>query len=295
MAQAVRYRASAQIKFNLKSYLDREFVNSGLFLNIPSGTLDPVSLSDISSLNRVNGSLYESHFDNWLYEPDASGLAGFPTIPTSGVYINGVFHARGSAPHSPEIDFANGRVFFNGTEPAVGDEIRADFTHKNVLVSFVDSRATNLLFNAFKDSVDFSQNVIPSGGTRQLPVVVIDPQKRIPTPHALGGAIEIDQQIVLHVLSNSSHEQDQIVDILSEASFRKAFRAVDFNKSPLLFTDNGDKASSFRSFTDMQNDPSLLFSKLYVQETKIVQQIERFGIYYSRIDWNIIFFERGAG
>lgn len=295
MAQAVRYRASAQLKFNIKSYLDREFVNSGLFLNIPSGTLDPVTLTDISKLTAVNPNLYESYFNNWLFETDASGVGGFPTIHASGVYVDGTFHATGSSPYEPEIDFAGGRVFFNGTAIPSASEVRADFSHKNVLVDFVDSQVANLVFSKFKDSVEFSQNTLPSGTDRQLPVVVIDPQRRIPTPHALGGAIRVDQQIVFHILSNSSHEQDQVVDILTETSFRKGFRGVDFNKVPLLFTDKGDKASTYQNYTDMQNDISLSFSTLFVDEARVIEQFERFGVYYSRVHWNVIFFERRAG
>jgi hypothetical protein len=137
--------------------------------------------------------------------------------------------------------------------------------------------------------------LIPSGTDRQLPVVVIDPQTRIPTPHALGGAIKVDQQIVFHILSNSSHEQEQVVDILTETSFRAGFRGVDFNQVPLLFTDKGDKASTYRNYTDMQNDISLRFSTLFVDEARVIEQYERYGIYYTRVHWNVIFFERRAG
>lgn len=294
MAQAVRYRATAQLRFNIKSYLDREFVNSGLFLNVPSGTRDPVSLTDISLLTPTSPTLYESHFNNWLYETDASGVSSFPTIHASGVYIDGVFHATGSAPYEPEIDFARGRVFFGADVPSAS-EVRADFTHKNVVVDFVDSQAANLVFSRFKDSIDYSENILPSGTDRQLPVVVIDPQRRIPTPHALGGAIQVDQQIVFHILSNSFHEQEQIVDILTETSFRKAFPAVDFNKVPLLFTDKGDKASTYKNYTDLQNDVSLRFTKLFVDEARVIENMERLGVHYTRVHWNVIFYERRAG
>ena len=292
---AIRYRATSQLKFNIKSYLDREFVNAGLFLNIASGSQDPVSLTQIGKLTPVNPNLYESYFNNWLHETDASGVGGFPTVEVSGVYVDGTFHERGSAPYEPEIDFYRGRVFFNGTAIPAGSTVAADFTQKNVLVDFVDSDVTNLIFSKFKDSVAFSQNLIPSGTDRQLPVVVIDPQRRIPTPHALGGAVQIDQQVVFHILANTSEQSDQIVDFLTEVSFRKGIPGVDFNNVPELFTTNGDRASTYKNYTDLQNDVSLRFSNLFVDQARVIEQFERFGVYYSRVHWNVIFFERRAG
>lgn len=295
MASAIRYRLSSQIKFNIKAYLDREFVNRGLFTNIPSGTLFRPGGQRMDKLVRVNSKLYESLFDNWVYEPDASGVAGFPTIDASGVYIDNVFHARNTNPYQPEIDFAKGRVHF-GSGVLVASSVSADFTFKNVLIDYVDSRASNRIFSNLKNNVDFTNNLTaPSGRERQLPLVVIDPQRRLITPHALGGAIETDNLVVFHVLSSNVVELDQIIDILTEISFRKGFNGVDFNETPILFTDNGDKASTFKSYTTMQNDVSLRLAPFYIQDAQIVEQFERFGVYYARVHWNLIIYLRGAG
>lgn len=294
MAQAVRYRLSSQLKFNIKSYLDREFVNSGLFVNIASGvTYRPGQRIDL--LTRVDGNLYESYFNNWIFEPDASGVAGFPTIQASGVFIDGVFHAKGVAPYEPEIDYNDGRIFFNGTAIPVASTVSAEFSYKNVGVNFVKSQAINLIFSQFKDSVDFTQNSVPSGLQRQLPAVVIDIQKRLGQPHALGGAVKFDTLVAFHVLGNNETEIDQIIDILTETSFRKAFRAIDYNKIPLLFTDRGDKASTYKSFSQLQKDTSVFLSQLYIDEARLMEQWERFGVHYARVHWNTIIFERGAG
>ena len=295
MADAVRYRLSSQLKFNIKAYLDREFINSGLFVNIGSGiSFRPGQRMDL--LTRVNGGLYESFFDHWIYEPDGTGVAGFPTIQASGAFVDGVFHARGSSPYEPEIDYENGRVFFNGTPVPSTSTVSAEFSYKNVSIDYVNSQAVNQIFAQLQDSTDFTLNqVAPSGEQTQLPKVVIDIQKRIPSPRALGGAVTFDTLVVFHVLANSSHESDQIVDILSEASFRKAFNGVDFNDVPLLFTDNGDKASTFKSYTEMQNDVSLRFSPIYVDDARLIEQFERFGVYYARVHWNTIIYERRAG
>lgn len=296
MAAAIRYRLSSNLKFNIKSYLDREFVNSGLFINIGSGILYRPGGQRLDQLVRVNGRLYESLFNNWVYEPDASGVAGFPTTQASGIYVNGSFQARNSSPYEPEIDYNNGRVFLNGTQIPSSATVSAEFTYKNVGVDFVDSQSINRIFSNLKDSVDFTNNILaPSGKERQLPLCIIDPQRRIIKPHALGGAIQTDSLIVFHILSNTISELDQIIDIMTETSFRKAFNAVDFNKAPVLFTDNGDKASTFKSFTNMQNDISLRLAPIYIDNAQVIEQFERFGVYYARVHWNIIMYERRAG
>lgn len=296
MAEAVRYRLSSNIKFNLKSYLDREFVNSALFVNVASGTLFRPNGDRMDQLIRVNSQLYESYFDNWIYEPDATGVVGFPTIEASGVYIDGVFHARNTAPYQPEIDFTQGRVHFNGSPIPVNSSLSAEFSYKHVSIDYPDSRKINRIFSYLKDGVDFTNNLTaPSGRERQLPACVIDTQRRISYPHAIGGSIKTDTLIAFHILANNTTERDQIVDILTETSFRKAFNGVDYNKVPILFTDKGDKAATFTSYTDMQNDISLRLAPIYVDNAQLMESWERFGVYYARVHWNIIVYQRRAG
>lgn len=296
MADIKRYRLQSLLKFNIKSYLDREFVNSGLFFNIGSGILYRPGGPRMDQLTRVKGSLYESYFNNWVHEPDATGVSGFPTILCSGAYIDGVFHERNSSPYEPEIDYDRGRIFFNGTNVPSSATVSAEFTYKHVGVEYVDSRAVNRIFSNLKDSVDYTHNLLsPSGRERQLPLCIIDPQKRLMKPRALGGAIETDNLIVFHVLANNHSDLDQIVDILTETSFRKAFNGVNYNVTPTLFTDKGDRASTFRSFTDMQGDLSLRFSPFYIDNAEVIEQYERFGVYYARVHWSVIIYERRSG
>lgn len=284
-----RYRLNSQIKFNIKSYLDREFINSGLYINVASGSLfRPGQRIDI--LSRVNDTLYESFFDNWIYETDATGAAGFETINASGIIVDGIFQPRGSGTYLPEIDYRRGRVIFGVPVPATST-VETQFSYKHVLTDFVDSSAVNLIFSNFKDSVDFSGNTTPSGIQRQLPLVVIDPQRRIGLPGGLGGQKVFDQTVVFHVLANSDHELDQIVDILTEESFRKVIIGIDFNKIPLLFTNNGDRASTYKDYTTLQADNSLIFSKIYIDEAKVVETFERHGLRQARVDWNVLIYK----
>lgn len=277
-----RYRLSKQLKFNIQADLERFFVNNGLYFNISSGYFDPNGQrADI--LTRVTGNLYESFYDNWLFETDASGVAGFLTSQASGVFIDGTFHARNSSPYIPSIDFRRGRVIFRGTSVPSNSVVSSTFTHKNVKVDFINSRASNLIFSQIKDMVDFTNNAIPSGLQRQLPRVIIDIQRRLPKPFSLGGAKTFDTLVVLHILSNTEHEHDQIVDLLTEDFFRSPIKAVDFNLIPEIFNDFGDVSNNYQNFTQLQNNTNFRFPTIYIDEVELIENSELHGLYSARI------------
>lgn len=283
---AVRYRLSKQLKFNIKSYLDREFVNNSLYVNIASGYY-AITGERADVLHRVNGALYESYFNNWIYETDASGIAGFSPIIASGVIINGSFHAKGASPYKPTIDYKNGRVIFEGTNIPVGSVVSTSFSYKNIDVDYDDSERVNLIFSQIKDSVDFTQNVLPSGIQKQLPVVVIDIQGRINKPYSLGGGKQHNTLVVFHIAASNDNEFDQIIDILTENSYGKAIRGVDFNKTPQLFTSNGDVALTYKDYSTLQADSSVRFPTLFVDEADLKEKFIVRGVRIGRVDWEV--------
>jgi len=283
-----RYRLSSQLKFNIKSYLDRDLVNDGLYINVASGDFD-VSGERADIFKRVNGFHYESAFDNFVYETDASGVSSHPAFVASGVYVNGVFNPKGGGTYKPSIDYRNGRVFFESAVPA-NSTVSAEFSYKHTRVDFPDSRRVNLIFSAIKDSVDFTENVFPSGFDRQLPVVVIDIQRRLSSPFALGGGKTHDTLIALHVISNSTHELDQIVDFLTERSFQKTIRGVDFNKIPELFTEKGDIASTYENYSNLQGDLAFEFPKIYINRASLISTGEIRGVRIARVHWNAVIY-----
>jgi hypothetical protein len=284
---AIRYRLSPQLKFNIKMHLDLLFLNDGLFVNVASGHFD-VTGERADVLRRVTGNLYESAFDNWIFETDASGVGGFVPLNASGVIIDGVLNLKGSSPYKPEIDYRNGRVFFTGTPVSSTSEVSAEFGYKHINVDYRQSRAINLLFTALKDSVDFAQVSFPSGVQRQLPAVVIDIQRRLSQPYSLGGAKTHDTLVVLHVLSNTDHEFDQIIDILTEKSFRQPIKAIDFNNIPELFTDLGDRAATYKNLTELRGDISLQFPTIFIDKADLIESFEQNGLRYARVHWNAI-------
>lgn len=288
---ANRYRLSANIKFNIKSYLEREFINQGLYFNVASGSVWRAG-QRIDTLYRVNQEKYESYFNNWIYETDASGISSYNTTVCNGVYIDGIFHSKGSGVYKPVINYRKGQVLFDGPSyPTALQTVSAVFSYKHAAVEFVDSDASNLLFSLYKDNVDYTENAYASGLQRQLPLVVIDLQKRIGMPWELGGSKQYSQLVVFHILSNTSHELEQIVDILSERMYRKVIKGVDFNSVPKLLTYQGDVASTYKNYTDLQNDSSYTFPKIYIDNAEIIEMWNRLKMHYARVHWKLTIYK----
>lgn len=291
---ARRYDNSAQVELNIKAHLERTFINNGLYQNMASGQLRVGNVrADV--LTRESSTRYESFFNNWIIETDASGIANFPTVNVSGVVIDGIFNPRGGGTYQPAIDFDNGRVIFGVSVPSTST-VEAIFSYKEVHFDYPDSFLSPALFSEFKDNVIGTNVTVPSGFVAQLPVVVIDLQNRTDAPHQLGGGIQLSQQVVFHILANSRRQMNRIVDQLSTRSSRKVIQGVDFNKTPILFTSNGDRATTYRDFTDMQSDNALKWQKLYVNSTRVVNNNDVFyGSHRARVDWDLGFFLPAGG
>lgn len=279
---AERYRMTSQIKFNVRSYLERLLVNQGLYTVVHQGDTD-IQGNDLSSLRRVSARTYESVADRWVYETDASGISPYLTTICSGVYINGAWQAKGSGVYAPSVDYNNGRVLFNADVPATSG-VQAPFTYKHVVVEWPESNLVRWLFTQAKDNVDYTPHMYPSGNKRCTPMVIIDLQKRFDRPWALGGYNTYKQLIVFHVLANNQSDLDLINDILTDPDH---IRGVDVNKIPILFNYKGDKASTYQNFTQLQNNTSYAWHNIYVDEAVLVKQ-DRFGsLYRSRVDWTV--------
>ena len=289
---AQRYRLSANIRQNIKWYLDREFVNQGQYINIASGTFWRLGVR-ADTLTRIgDGSTYESHMNNWVYETDASGVnSTYQTTICSGFYVDHVWHAKNTSPHYGRIDYKNGRIHMTGTKPAAGATVCAPFTYKHILVDFPDSEASNLVFSYIKNNVDYTQNQLPSGVSRQMPLVVVDLQKRVARPFSLTGSKQFDQLVVFHVMANNRQDCEQITDILTERCYRKVIKGADLNNIPVLFDTYGDKASTYVNYTDLSNDANYFFPKIYIDEAQLIEQWNESKVFYARVHWNVTLYK----
>lgn len=285
------FKDTALIKFNIKHYLDRELVNNGLYFNVSSGAVG-LDGTRIDTLSRLDGNVYESYFNNWIYETDASGIAPYNTVHSSGVTIDGVFHLRNTSPHFPQIDFVNGRVYFNGTDPGTTATVRSVFSYKDVSVDFPNSEAVNFVFSKFKDNTDFTNNSLPSGIQRQLPLIVIDPQRNKFQPKAIGGNFTVNQLIVFHILATNDNTMDTIIDLLGSENFKNTIQGVDFNKTDEILNDFGDYASSYANFTSLQGQNLKKWFKIYIDDVEMVERKQVRGIEIARIHWNVTIYKQ---
>ena len=282
---AKRYRTSSQVRFNLKLYLDREFVNDGQYINVESGHF-AVNGQRADVLTEVNPRRYASSYTEWVGDTDHDGCDPYPTIVASGVTIDGQFHERGSAPYFPQINYENGEVIFGVDVPA-NSTVETTFSAKRTTFDFPDSDVANLLYTSIKDNVDFATTTIPSGIERQLPLVIIDDQSRSSVPYQLGGGQILNQSVILHVIANNPVERDQICDLLQDEKFRKVIQGVDFNVAPQRFSQTGDRASTYVSYTDMQASGALAWSRMYVDTATIREKSTFRGYHNARVDWNL--------
>lgn len=281
---AETYRMSSQIKFNIRSYLERAFVNDGMYLNVSSGQAD-VAGNDISRLKQLSGTVFEGFTDRWVYETDASGISPNNTTICSGVYINKVFYPRGSGTFAPVIDFNNGKVIL-ATGVGPGTMVQANFSYKHVVFEYPDSNRIRWLFSTVKNNMDYTPHAYPSGNQRQLPLVIIDMQKRTGKPFALGGHKEHKQLVVFHIYTNNDGDLEHIIDMLADCE-RKVIRGIDFNLVPQILTYQGDKANTYQSYTQLQGNANYWWTNIYIDEAVVMSRGDFGPLFRARVDWNV--------
>lgn len=285
----LRYRKTSQVKLNIKQWLDIQFVNAGFYTNVASGDLSVYGTRK-DLLTRVNDTTYESHYDNWVYQTDASGVNGYAPSLCSGCYVNDTWYTKGASPYEPVVDYANGRLLFDGTAIPAGATVSTIFSYKHVHFDFPESENINLLFSSPKHNLKFQpHNQWPSGIQRQVPIVVIDTQKRNSAPWQLGGGTKWEQVVAFHILANNEVDLDSIVDML-DTQAHKAIKCVDFNDAPQALTYQGDVAGTYRAYTDLQNDSSTFWTRLYINEAELTEKYRFYDRYRATVLWQTEFY-----
>lgn len=284
---ARRFRSSSLMEFNLLHYLERELVNAGFYQNVPSGSL-AVDGERADILRRVDSQTYESFTDRWVIETDAVGISSFSVLQPSGVYVDDVFHARGASPYQPTFDFRNGRVIFEGSGVNSVAVVRMDgFSYKEIVLDLPDSDLVHLVYSRIRDNIDFTPHAFPSGNQRQFPLVVVDIQDGFNTPGEIGGSRNRNQLVSFHVLGTDRHQVNDITDFLEDVQFRKVIEGVDFNDTPEEVTVNGDRASTYLNYSQMQASGALRWHKIYVDQARVRERVKDREIFRTRLDWTL--------
>ena len=272
---------TSNLKYNLKQYFEKTFLDGGLFTNIHK--TDVYYDSSNPSVLQKSGDVYESMANEWVYEQDVITPSGKEEpINVSGVYIDNVFHANDSVTYGPKPDYIRGRYTFT-TPPPASSVVQAEFTYKDCKIDYVDSTINNILRSQYIGNPDYdASSPFPSGLDRLLPVAIIEPTARGFNPRQIGGGKIIREYISVLIYSASDYERDAIADAVYE-KVRSVIEAVDYNDVPEILTYNGDIASTYKTYTQMQTDYA--WTKVYIDSMDIVERELLNGmIYMTRVD-----------
>ena len=272
---------TSNLKYNLKQYFEKVFLDAGLFTNIHK--TDVFYTSDNPSILQKYGDTYESVANEWVYEQDVVDISGKEVpINVSGVYIDDVFHANDSVTYVPKPDYLRGRYTFT-TSPPESSVIQAEFSYKDCKIDFVDSTINNILRTQYIGNPDYNTlNPHPSGLDRLLPVAILEPTARGFNPKQIGGGKIIREYVSVLIYSAKDYERDAIGDEIYN-KVRSVIRAVDYNDAPEILNYEGDRSSSYKTYTQMQSDH--FWTNVYIDDANIIErELLNNMIFMTRID-----------
>lgn len=217
-----------ELQNNYKSFLDWGFLNIGAFTNVSIPTtninnFDLHILKPTKDNNRTDNTVWQSARKDWVYESGVSYNAVSP-LQISGITINSTFYPgpTGNATIGYKINYPEGKIVFNKPLPS-STLVQAEYSYKNIQVYKIDEfplwkelqyrSLENKQGLSLSDKGDFS---IGSEHRVQLPCVIIEPVARsINKPFRLGDkSLIIEQDILLHILSDHTFDKNNILDIL---------------------------------------------------------------------------------
>ena len=272
---------TSNLKYNLKQYFEKVFLDAGLFTNV--NKTDIYYDSNNPSVLQRCGSVYESMANEWVYELDVVTPSGkADPINVSGVYVDDIFHANDSATYGPKPDYIRGRYTFT-TPPPESSVVQAEFSYKDCKIDYVDSTINNILRTQYISNPDYdTSSPFPSGLDRLLPIAIIEPTARGFNPRQLGGGKIIREYVSVMVYSVTDYERDAIADEIYD-KVRSVIQAIDYNDVPEILTYEGDRASSYKTYTQLQS--SNFWTNVYIDSMDIVErELLNNMIYMTRID-----------
>ena len=210
------YLLISNIENNIKSFLDWGFLNIGGFVNVNStansSSTDPNKLAHVDDPNFSSGQVWQTRHQDWVYET----LDDYSPYIASSVVVDGVISTGCT------IDFVNSRVIFS-TPISLSSDVRMDYSYRWVQVH---KAGGNLVWwkqfqnDIANDSTQFNQNTgeyaVFNQNRVQMPSVIIETVPRgISKPYQLGDkSLIANQDIMLHVIANSSAHRNSIIDII---------------------------------------------------------------------------------
>jgi hypothetical protein len=257
-----------QLVTNLTFHIEKLLLDKGFYFNVASGQLDFNGV-DQSRLIRITndpdfvaGRVYQSQYQNWVYEEDVVSASGLEPILASGVFVNNVFYPRTDATYGHSVDYVNGRIIFDSSMVVAStDAVQAEFGVKNFSVRISD-KATIPLVNDLlvSNPASSSQQVAPSGLT--LPAILIERVRGTSRGLQLGGGKITHRFLDFYILGRDQADIIPISFCLSELE-DKAMTLVDWNQGIYPLDEFGDKTSGYIPFSTQQADASIHFNAAY--------------------------------
>jgi hypothetical protein len=246
-----------QLITNLTFHIEKLLLDKGFYFNVASGQLDFNGV-DQSRLIRITndpdfvaGRVYQSQYQNWIYEEDVVSASGLEPILASGVFVNGAFYPRTDITYGHSIDYVNGRILFDSSVNVTStDVVQAEFGVKSFSVRISDKNVIPLINDLLISNPSLSSNqAAPSGLT--LPAVLIERVRGRSRGLQLGGGKITDRFIDFYILGRDQSDITPISFCISELE-DKSFVLVDWGNGVYPLNEFGDKVSNYIPFSEQQ-------------------------------------------
>jgi hypothetical protein len=263
-----------ELENNYKSFLDWGFLNIGAFTNVERPTQNINSfnlhvLKPTTDNNQLKNRVWQTPRKDWVYETGVV-FGGVSSIDISGVYVNSVFYPAptGSGSITYSINYPEGKIVFNNIV-AASSLVEVEYSYRNIQVYKMEEfpywkeiqyrSLENKTGLSLYDKGDFAIN---SENRVQLPAVIIEPVARSDSkPFRLGDkSLIIEQDILLHILSDNPKDKNNIVDILRLQEDRNIwlYNTNEIIKSGLYpLNYNGSKNINGQNYNNIVNNESL--------------------------------------
>jgi hypothetical protein len=217
-----------ELENNLKSFLDWGFLNAGAFTNVQKPTTNINNfnlhiLKPTQDKSRSTNTVWQTPRKDWIYESGIS-YSGISPISISGIYVNNTFYPgpTGTGAVTYKLNYPEGKVLFN-SPIAPNSTVEMNYSYRNIQTYKMEEfpywkeiqqkSLENKVGFSLSDTGDFT---IGSEHRVQLPAVIIETiASSNSKPFRLGDkSLIIDQDILLHILSDNSYYKNNIIDIL---------------------------------------------------------------------------------
>ena len=275
-----------ELENNYKSFLDWGFLNIGAFtnVNIPTQNIAGFDLHILKPTNNPNKSdrtVWQSARKDWVHE---SGINYSTTSPisVSGVYVNSVFYPgpTGNATLGYTINYPEGYVVFN--KPlASNSNVQLEYSYKNIQIYKMEEfpywreiqhrSLENKAGLSLSDKGDFAIN---NEHRIQLPAIIIETIARSNSkPYRLGDkSLVIEQDMLLHVLSDTPNQKNNIIDIIRLQEDRVIWlyntkEIINSGIYPLNY--NGSKNINGQNYYTIVNNPNYRWIRCQITDVNI--------------------------